>query len=210
MLSLIIFLIYYIASTASAQKRTQRDLPDRDLLRLIARQPDGLLSVKQLAQESGLTKAEARARFSQLYMAGLLNRSTSKKAKYYYSLRQPLDERKPPDLSPEPFLTADDILQLFKFYDYKLDTQKLIIATGLPLRIIKREMKYFESEGMVTTLSRSVQYGAPSSKVFVLQEPYRSDPRKFLSREREMNAKVKELLRQDLMIWLCTQQLPCL
>ncbi|MEL6142276.1 MAG: hypothetical protein AAFU67_11720, partial [Bacteroidota bacterium] len=94
-------------------------------------------------------------------------------------------------------LTVDDLLQLFELYDYKLDAQKLILATGLPLAIIKREMKYFEKEGMIKTLYTSVHYGAPTARQFYLNEPYRSNPQQFLQREKELNAEVEELLRND-------------
>jgi len=193
----IVFAIAYTVKQNKINRDTQRLITDKELLKLIADEPDGLIGIKQLAERTGISKNEARMRISSLFNYGLLRISRDKLGKNYYSLAAPLDEREPSGLSPEPFLTVDDILQLFELYDFKLDPQKLILATGLPLSIIKREMKYFEKEGIIKILYTSMHYGSPTARQFYLNEPYRSNPQQFLQREKELNAEVEELLRND-------------
>lgn len=197
-------LVLFITIHQQNKKRlnSQRDLSDRDLLRLIAAQPDEIVNKKVLAEKSGLSESAAQLRLDKLYMEGVLKSSLSTNMmRRFYSLDAPLTENVAvPALSPEPFLTVDDILLLFQAFDFKLDYQKLIMATGLPLDILQSELKYFEKEKIINSLMESRGTGIPQRKFFILQEPYRSDPSQFLSREKEMNQRVKELLHKDLLI----------
>ncbi len=198
------FLLLFLVIALQKQKKTrinsQRDMSDRDLLRLIAKQPDGLISKKELAAKSRLSSSAATIRLSSLTTNGVLRVYHDGMLSGHYGLVKPLEEVPEVSLSPEPFLTVDDILKLFEAFDYKLDFQKLILATGLPLDILKREMKYFEKEKVVKMLFSTDSNGVTHRKFFILQEPYRSNPAHFLSREKEMNQRVKELLRNDLLI----------
>jgi len=203
LVALVTFLIAYNAKQKKIKRETQRLVSDKQLLQLIAKQPDGILGVHELAEQTELTKKEAYTRLLALAQHGITVTSmsqTSKGGKYFFELREPLDEREAPELSPEPFLTVDDILRLFEAFDYQLDPQKMILATGLPLKIIDREMKYFQKEGVVRILYRAHGGSTSWGRKYYLEEPYRSDPQRFLNREKEMNEKVRELLRDDLML----------
>lgn len=197
---LTIFIIALVSQQKKTKRETQRTITDQALLRLIANQPDGLLSKQMLVDETGMTKTEASIRLTALHTASIVKASYTSSFKYYYELRKPLIEREVPPLSPEPFLTVNDILNLFQAYEYKLDFQDLIVATGLPLDVIKREMKYFEKEKVVRSLYTTNSSGTMTIRRFFLAEPYRSNPTAFLNREKELNAKVKEILREDLLI----------
>lgn len=196
----VIFLIVFLQQQKKTRIDSQRVFSDRDLLRLIAAQPDGIVSKKEVAAASGLSDSVATLRLSSLSHNGVLRVNHDSYLRGYYSLAKPLEAIPDIPLSPEPFLTVDDILQLFEAFDYQLDYQKLILATGLPLDILKREMKYFEKEKIIKMLFRTDSNGITSRHFFILQEPYRSKPQQFLSREKEMNQRVKELLRNDLLI----------
>lgn len=196
----VIFLIVLLQKQKQTRIDSQRELSDRDLLRLIAAQPDGIVSKKEVVAASRLSSSAATIRLSSLVNNGVLRINHDSYLRGYYSLAKPLEAVPDITLSPEPFLTVDDILKLFEAFDYKLDYQKLILATGLPLDILKREMKYFEKEKIIKMLFRTDSNGITSRHFFILQEPYRSKPQQFLSREKEMNQRVKELLRNDLLI----------
>lgn len=196
----VIFLIVLLQQQKKTRINSQRDISDRDLLRLIAKQPDGMISKKELTAKSRLSSSAAVIRLSSLTTNGVLRVYHDSMLSGYYGLVKPLEEIPSLSLSPEPFLTVDDILKLFEAFDYKLDYQKLILSTGLPLDILKREMKYFEKEKIIKKLFHTDSNGIRSKQFFILQEPYRSSPAQFLSREKEMNQRVKELLRNDLLI----------
>lgn len=197
---LIGFVFIAVAYQNKQNEDTQRSVSDQDLLRLIANQPDQLLSPHQLAGQTGLTLPQARGRLSALTMYGILNRSHNKKARYFYGLNEPLQESPELGLSPEPFLTVEDLLSIFAHYDYRVTPQNLIMATGLPLAVIKREMKHFEKEGIVQRLQRAAQSGMVMERFFVLQEPYRSDPSRFRARAGELDLELREILLNDNLI----------
>lgn len=193
-------LIYWVMFQKKQNADTQREISDRDLLRLLASQPDGLLSPHQLADQSGLTLNQARTRLSALMMYGILERSHNRRARYFYGLQDPLEEAPDLALSPAPFLTVEDLLNIFRHYNYRVSPQNLIMATGLPLAIIKREMKHFEAEGIVQKLQRVKHTGSVMESYFVLQEPYRSDPEQFRARAGTLDLEMREILRNDNLI----------
>lgn len=179
---------------------TQRDISDRDLLRLIAKQPDQLLSPHQMAEKTGMTLNQCRTRLSALFSYGILNKSSNSRGRSFFGFHVPLIEREALDLSDDPFLTVEDLLQIFEAYDYRVTPQDLIMATGLPLSVIKREMKHFEKEGILQRLSTMQQQGMTMMRFFVLQEPYRSDPEQFRRRAGVLDLEMREILLNDNLI----------
>lgn len=180
---------------------TQRQISDQDLLRLLHQQPDGYLSPHMLSDQTELTLNQARSRLNALMMFGILTRSANKKARYFYSLADPLQEAPDLDLSNDPFLTVEDLLQLFECYNYRISPQNLIMATGLPLAVVKREMKHFEKEGMVQMIYRNATgTGAVAERFFVLQEPYRSNPEQFRAKAGVLDQEMREILKNDNLI----------
>ncbi|MEM6397128.1 MAG: hypothetical protein AAF741_12335 [Bacteroidota bacterium] len=195
----IVFLLFYIASYNKKVKDTQRRILDVEILEFIDGQIDGTVSTKMLRDKSGLTKYEASARLQNLATQGLLRMSYSAKMKAFYKLRKPFDKRDPPTLSEEPFLTVQDVLTLFKHFDFAPDLQDLVIATRLPVKVIMREMRYFQKEKIIQILYGSTDGmgTATGSKSFVLEEPYRSNPDKFLAKEERLNLELREVLVKD-------------
>lgn len=181
----------------TVNRATQRQITDYDLLKLIEAQPDGLLTVQQLAEQTGMSTSQARRRLMLLQQWGILKILYGKTMRAYYSLLNPLDTRTPPALSAEPFLTVDDILQLFRHFDFRLSPQDLIMSTRLPANILKREMQYFQKEGVVQFLQQQSTYNPESQKFYVLQEPYRSHPEQFQQRQASMDLQLKTLLRKE-------------
>lgn len=196
----LVFLFVYVARQKKHTRDTQRDLSDRELLRIIASKIDGFVTAQELAKETPLTKAEASARLMSLATVGILKTSTRMMSDYHYELARPIEEVDPITLSPEPFLTANDILKLFKAYNYRLDYQNLIMATGLPLNILKREMKYFDKEDLVKSMYRQIGQGMYPYSFFLLEEPYRSNPDQFLQHQETVDLKLKEILKSDQLI----------
>lgn len=192
-LTLVIYLVWRQRTSASQQSK----ISDRDLLLRLSREPDGFLTPDRLSKSTQLTKGEARSRLMRLAMAGLLDQGYNRRLVSHYTLREPLDDREPPDLSADPFLTVDDLLLLFERYDFRPRDQDLIMATGLPLAMIRREMKYFASEGVVDILYLSAGYGKQSQRTYVLQEPYRSQPDAFRRRASRDDLELREILRND-------------
>ena len=200
---LLFFLGYFIYHHQRNLSGSQSKVLDIEILELLDEQIDGMLTVQQLTDQTKLSKAEARSRMHSLVNNGLVRMSYTSTMKGYYRLMKPLDKRAGPELSEEPFLTVQDILNLFKHYDYNPSLQDLLVATRLPIKVIMREMKYFQKEKIVTIL-----YGATDGmgtahgvRTLVLQEPYRTNPDKFLARELELNREVKEtLVKESLLV----------
>lgn len=197
---MILIIMMVVRCQKKAKSTTQRIITDRELIRLISSQSDGFLSAQQLAEETGISVNQAKIRLSALGFKGILKSSYTSRGSMYYELVNPIEEKTPPTMSEEPFLTVDDILALFETYGNRLDFQNLILATDLPLDVLEREMKYFAEQKVVQLLNQPIRYGAHTYKFYLLEEPYRSDPKQFKTREVEMNQKVKELLRSDQLI----------
>lgn len=197
-LLLIAGLLIYFQQVKTANRETQRVITDRDLLRLIDEQPDGMITARDLADRTGMKKAQASARLYTLSTFGALQTAYNQSLKTYYSLAAPLDQRPAPDLSPEPFLTVQDMLSLFRHFDFRLNPANLVNATGLPVAVLKRELKYFHKEKVVETLTSSAGYGsALARKTFVLREPYRSHPDRFLDRQEDLDLNMERILRKE-------------
>lgn len=197
---LIGFAFAYDAKQKKMRRDTQRLVSDRELLKIIEGKIDGFVTAREIAADTELTIAEAKARLLAMGYTGILRTSLQGMSVHHFELTRPIEEVEPPELSPEPFLTANDILKLFKLYDYRLDYQNLIMATGLPLNILQREMKYFAKEKMVKTMNKSMGYGSRPYRFFLLAEPYRSDPDSFIKNEASVDLKLKELLKNDQLI----------
>lgn len=198
LIGLLFWLLFRHYGLHSAINRTtQRQITDHDLLLLIDAQPDGLLTVQQLAEQTGLSVSQARRRLMLLLQWGILKVFYGNKLQGFYSLVAPLDRREPPQLSPEPFLTVDDILKIFRHFDFRLTPQDLITSTRLPAYTLQRELQYFQREGVVQLLQRHTAQGAIYQKIYVLQEPYRSKPEIFLQQGDSRNLELRELLRRE-------------
>ncbi|MEM1356675.1 MAG: hypothetical protein AAGF89_00645 [Bacteroidota bacterium] len=195
--AMIVFAIAWYRYEQKRNRETQREISDRDLLRLLNDQPDKLLSPHQLRDLTGLSLGKARGRLSSLFMYGILNRSSNSRGRHFYGFKHPLEEEPDLPLSSDPFLTVEDLLQIFEVHDQRVSAQELIMATGLPLAVIKREMKYFEKQGIVQKLQRADAMGTMTSRFFVLQEPYRSNPNLFREKASVLNLEMRELLRND-------------
>lgn len=197
MVALVIFLV---ARQQKQNASTQREITDADLLRLIDQQPDGLLSPHRLRDLSGLSLGAARNRLNAMAHYGILRRNTNSRGRHYFGLRDPLEERAPIELSSDPFLTMEDLMMIFRAHDFRVTAQELILATGLPLAVIKREMKYFEKKGIVEKLQRSDSNGVMLRRFFVLQDPYRTDHDLFLRESPGLNREMKEILLNENLI----------
>jgi hypothetical protein len=194
------FLIVATIKQRKTNRLTQRVISDRDLLRLIDTEPDQLLSPHQLRDKTDLSLTEARARLTSLLEFGVMRRNGNRRGRHFYGLNRELIEAPDLNLSPEPFLTVEDLLNIFETYNYRVTPQELIMATGLPLAIIKREMKYFENQKIVQRLQRVDNAGMTVHRFYVLQDPYRSDPDRFRVQASEMDLEMREILLNDNLI----------
>ncbi|MEL6806036.1 MAG: hypothetical protein AAFO91_19930, partial [Bacteroidota bacterium] len=153
----------------------------------------------RVAESTGLKKSAVRIRLQSLATQGLVHMNYSTKMKAFYRLRSPIDRREVPELSDEPFLTVQDVLVLFKHFDLKPSLQDLVIATRLPIKVIMREMKYFQKQGIIQILygSTDAMGTVTGTKSFVLEEPYRSNPDQFLAKEEKLNLELRKVLVKD-------------
>lgn len=180
------------------REESQHYLSDKELLLLIDAEPDAMITKKQLARQTELTQSEASNRMSYLMMQGILRASYDSKFQYYYSLKEKIDHRDPPQLSAKPFLTVEDIILLFKHFDFNLSIQKICIASGLPVSVIKKEMKYFEKEKVIKTLYNTATDGFSTRTFYILQEPYRSNPDGYLDSEERMDLDLERLYEKEI------------
>jgi hypothetical protein len=191
-LPLVFVLIQSIYKTR-ARKRTQRTISDPDLLRFIHNEPDRMASPHILSAKTGLSLNEARSRFGELMMYGILNRNIGG-SRHYFSLKEPLPEDKNLQLSSDPFLTVEDLLVIFEAYSGRVSAQDLIMATGLPLGILKREMKHFEKQGITRSMRGYAANGLVMQRFFILEEPYRSNPEQFRTKADQLDLEIKKIL----------------
>lgn len=191
------FVWWYNKSRDKTSTNTQRLITDREILELIDAQPDGLLSAKQLAAQTELSTSQAKVRLSTLLSFGALKSHYASNFQGYFSLVERLDKRMAPKLSEEPFLTVEDILALFRHFEFRLTPLKLIMATGLPITILKREIKYFQKQKILQSLTQSSHHSGVGSRSLVLLEPYRSNPERFLEKQLDLNRQVETILRKD-------------
>ena len=195
---LTLFIIYAARKQQQTVRSTQEKLSDRDLLRKLSAQPDGFLSPHRLSEITSLSLSEARLRLSTLSTAGLIAAGYNARGRNYFRLCTPLIEIPPLDLSSDPFLTVEDILKIFGAYKFKLTEQDLILATGLPLALIRRELNHFEKQQVLETVYTSNPTGTASQqRTYVLKEPYRSQPDAFLEQADAMDREVRTILRND-------------
>lgn len=195
---LLLFFIYQYNSNVKDIEYDQHLITDKGLLEMIAGQPGGVVSLKQLVEVTPLTKKQVRFRLMYFQGQGLVKYSHDTRMKAYYSLTAPIDERPAPPLSDKPFLTVEDILTLFKHHDYQLTLQKICMNTGLPIVVIKRELKYFTKENIVKMLYTYGADGATTSKTYILEEPYRSNPDIFMEKQEEIDFELEELLEEEM------------
>ncbi|PHN07136.1 hypothetical protein [Flavilitoribacter nigricans] len=192
-----LFIWLYNRNRARKSAETQNLIQDREILRFIGSQPDGLISIDQLVEHSKMTRSQARVRLNLLREFGVLEPHYAAGFRAYYSLAGPLDERPAPKLSPEPFLTVEDMLTLFKHFDFRITPQQLIMSTGLPVTILRREMKYFQKQGILQSLTPYGQIGTAESRSYVLMEPYRSNPERFLDQRLDLDRQMESILRKE-------------
>ena len=165
---------------------------DRDLLLFINEQPDKIIDKKLVARTFGISKTQSSSRLSSLQHNGVLSVLYNKSmTSYSYTLSRPINKDTDIDLSQEPFMTLEDLLKIFKHYDYQVSMQELILITGLPLKVIKREMKYFEKEKIIKIMLK-MQNQYTYQRLYMLNEPYRSNPDAFLKLE-NANFELREI-----------------
>ncbi len=198
---LALVLIIYFTQKKSKERiqGTQNMINDRDLLLMIAKEPDGMMTAQRLADHSGLTKKEANARLYYFYTNGLLKYHYSGLGtKGYYSLKTVPEDIELIDSSGKPYLTVQDILLLFKYHDYRLTAQQIIMSTGLPLSVINKELKYFKKEKIVELVYTADPTGMGiTAQTYLLAEPYRSNPDKFMEQEETFNLELKKIYAKE-------------
>lgn len=197
---LILFVLWTHFYGQKSNRQTQRQLSDKDLLLMLHNEPDQLLSPHQLVEKTGLTLTEARTRLNALYSYGILQRSYNSRGRHFFSTRDPIEKTPEFTLSNDPFLTVEDLLQIFAAYDYKVTAQQMILATGLPLAVLKRELKYFEDQKIIQKLQRTDSNGMVMKRFYVLQDPYRSDPDRFRDQADKLDLEMREILLNDNLI----------
>jgi hypothetical protein len=197
---LILFVIWMYFYQQKSNSQTQRQISDKDLLLMLHNEPDQLLSPHQLAEKTGLSLTEARGRLNALFSYGILQRSYNSRGRHFFGTRDPIEEVPALNLSNDPFLTVEDLLQIFEAYDYKVTAQQMILATGLPLAVLKRELKYFEAQKIIQKLQRTDSSGMVMKRFYVLQDPYRSDPDRFRDQADRLDLEMREILLNDNLI----------
>ncbi|MFT4534428.1 MAG: hypothetical protein ACJA1A_000282 [Saprospiraceae bacterium] len=187
-----LFIVYGVKAYRKSISASYDEVSDRDLLLFIDEQPDKIVNKKLVARTFGISKTQTASRLSALHHNGVLSVLYSKSmTRYSYTLSRSIDKNSDIDLSHEPFMTLEDLLKIFKHYDYQVSMQELILITGLPLKVIKREMKYFENEKIINIMLK-MQNQYTYQRLYMLNEPYRSNPDAFLKLE-NTNFELREI-----------------
>ena len=189
-------LIYFgVRQYNNAIQGTQELITDKELIEHIHSVPDKIIRVKELKEMTGMSGTQASYRLQMLSSNHILRALYTDGFKTYYTLRSEIDDRPIPSLSSAPFLTTEDILVIMKHYDYKVSMANFVMATGLPVYILKKELNYFIKEKMITKLTSFDANGIADGvgSVYILREPYRSNPDSFLKREKEIDLHLESL-----------------
>lgn len=187
------FIAFFVSRSKQQTRDTQRLITDLELLRLFEKQPGGLLSADMIAKKTELTKGEATARLSNLSTGGLLIAGTNPSGmKYFYELSAPLEEIPGIELSGEPFLTIEDLQEVFIAYDYKVSPHDLMVTTGLPWNMLSREMQHFRKQGVIDVAY--IQRPGDSYKQYILMEQYHRSETFDLESRTRINEEVKQVL----------------
>ncbi len=199
-LTLVIF-CYWMYRSYYKTHDSFHEMTDKEIFEFIGKQPDGLVSVELLTNNSVLTKSAARTRLSSLAMKGLLATNHTKSFKTYYSLKERIKGAPYPSLSSHPFLSLGHLMILFKHFDYKLSVQHICLVTNLPVTVIMKEMKYFEKEKVVEGISQNIGQddgmgSAPTRSFYILKEPYRNNPDAYLEKEEKFNLDLEKMYQE--------------
>lgn len=190
--------VFYQSKVVERADKTHHLVSDRDLLLLIAEQPDGLINAEIIARKTRLDIKSAKRRLFSLHHNGLLSRILNKRRKAFYSLKHEIKPKEEMPLSDNPYITIEDIISLCKHYDFRLTLQDVCMATGLSVNIIKKEMAYFEKTGVVEVFPQAFSTDI-TINTYVLQEPFRSRPDAHLRDEAEMNLELKTIYQQAIL-----------
>lgn len=165
---------------------------DKDLLLFINEQPDKIVDAELIARKFNTSKSKVSARLRPLHYKGVLSILYNRMmTKGHYTLSRPIEKSYDLSLSEDPFMTLEDLLKIFKHYDYQVSLQEMILVTGLPIKVIEREMKYFEKEKIVKLMLK-MESQHVYQRIYTLNEPYRSNPDAFLKLD-NVNFKLKEI-----------------
>lgn len=197
----IVFVVGIIIWSLKKYNKTTEEsraiISDRDLLLLMNSEPDRIISLENLAKKSGLQKSQASMRLSSLYMSGVL-RQMSSGFKSFYELKKAIDSKNLLKLSEKPFISIEDLFTLFEHYKHKMDLQDICVATGLPFKVIKREMKYFQQEGIVHHMHSYATDGTTANRFYTLQEEYKAHRENAGVRNAEINLDLEKIYREEM------------
>lgn len=192
-LLIIFFAVHYTRKSNRTIKESQSGISDKELIEFIDNEPDKIVDSQMLMNSLHLTKFEARARLRHFHHNGLLCVLRSRNGmKAYYTLSKAIDRTYDLNLTDDPFMTIEDLMLIFKHCEYKVSLQDICLCTGLPIKVINEEMKYFEKEGVVRGLYWTNESGFGHQRIYTLCEPYRSNPDEYLDSSK-VNFKLKEI-----------------
>lgn len=190
-----LLIVWGVRQHRSSMNASETRLTDRDLLLLINAEPDRIINAANLAKKSGISLSQARTRLHRLMYAGVVHQMTSG-FKYFYELKNPIQKENLIDLSDNPFISIEDLITLFEHFEYKMTLQNICIATGLPFKIIKEEMKYFQKEGVVHEMSQHSGTGLIANKFYTLQDGFKGSRGDFVARDKEINLDLEQIYKK--------------
>jgi len=189
----ILFVIIYTRRTSRVVRDSQSYLSDKELIEFINGQPDKIVNSKILMEEFGISKFDAGARLRNFSNNGILKTlSTRNGLSVYYMLSKPIEKPYDLELTDDAFMTVEDLMLIFKYNDYQVTLQEICLTTGLPIKIINEEMKFFEKENVIKCLLMTNNGGFTHQRIYTLCEPYRSNPDQFLNLK-DVNYELNEI-----------------
>ena len=171
-------------------------LSDRELLLLINSEPDRIINAVSLDKKSRLSLRQARTRLHRLLYAGVVHQISSG-FKYFYELKAPIGKENLINLSDKPFLSIQDLFSLFDHFGHKMTLQDICVATGLPFKVIKKEMKYFQKEGVVHEMSQHTGTGLVANKFYTLQDNFKGSRVDQTHRDEEINLDLEKIYQKS-------------
>ena len=195
-LSIITFLLVWgVRKHRKSMSASETRLSDRDLLLLINAEPDRIINAANLAKKSGMSLTQAKTRLHRLMYAGVVSQMTSG-FKYFYELKTPIQKEEIIDLSDNPFISIEDLFTLFEHFEYKMTLQDVCLATALPFKVIKKEMKYFQKEGVVHEMTQHTAMGIIANKFYTLQDGFKESQGDLTTRDKEINLDLAKIYRK--------------
>lgn len=170
LLLLIGFAIKYSVDYYNKIYPSEYEVTDRDLMLAIRQEVDHIITTEALSAKLGITNKELKTRMNRLLYAGVIKKIYDSRMKALWTLKENLSSVKPINLSQPNRLSLMDIEKIFHEYGYKVTMSDLLMATGLPFVVLRKELKRLIKEGYIRKITNYDPTYSYASYFYILSQ----------------------------------------